>query len=106
MEQVDAQLWSYSRDAFLPHGMMGQGSSEAQLVLLSETAKAANGARNIALIDGNWREEALAFERAFHFFDEARITDARAAWKALGGRDGVERRYWKQTEAGRWQQAA
>ena len=73
---------------------------------LAAVVEAINGARNVALADGVWREEALAFERAFHFFDEERIREARAAWKALADRDGVERRYWKQNEAGRWEQAA
>jgi hypothetical protein len=40
-------------------------------------AGALNGARNIALADGVWREEALGFDRAFYFFDSA-ILDRRA----------------------------
>jgi leucyl aminopeptidase len=82
------------------------GADGAQPVLLAGEVDAANGARNIALADGEWREDALDFDRAFHFFDEERIREARAAWKALADRDGVQRRYWKQNDAGRWEQAA
>ena len=48
----------------------------------------------------------LGFDRAFHFFDEEHIRAARLAWKGLAGREGLERRYWKQNDAGRWEQAA
>lgn len=104
--QVDDQLWAHGRDAFLPHGVASQGRPEAQPVLLSEAVEPLNGATNIALIDGLWRDAALDFARAFHFFDETHIVAARTAWKALAGREGVERRYWKQNEGGRWEQAA
>lgn len=103
---LDRQLWSYAPDSFLPHGALGEGDDAAQWVLIAPDVIAANGARHIALVDGEWRDAALEFDRAFHFFDEAAIGAARAAWKALEGRDGVERRYWKQNDAGRWEQPA
>lgn len=104
--RLDRHLWTYSPDSFLPHAQLGAGDDAAQPVLLAPDINAANGARNIALADGLWRPSALDFDRAFHIFDEARIADARAAWKMLKGRDGVEPRYWKQNDAGRWEQAA
>jgi DNA polymerase-3 subunit chi len=75
-------------------------------MLISADTVAANGARNIALVDGLWRDEALSFDRVFHFFDEEKIVEARAAWKGLADREGVERRYWKQNDSGRWEKAA
>ena len=104
--QIDQLLWTYADDAFLPHAELGAGDDSAQPVLIAPDVNAANGAKHIALVDGRWRDEALDFERAFHFFDEAAITAARAAWKGLGDRAGVERRYWKQNDSGRWEQAA
>ena len=101
---LDRLLWSYSVDSFLPHASLGAGEDEAQLILLAPDVNAANRARNIALADGEWRDDALDFDRAFFFFDEARLKPARAAWKALADRDEVERRYWKQNDAGRWEQ--
>lgn len=105
-EALDRLLWSYAPTSFLPHATIGSGQDVAQPVLIAGEVTPANGARYIALADGEWREEALSFDRAFHFFDEDRIREARAAWKALAGREGVERRYWKQNAAGRWEQAA
>jgi DNA polymerase III subunit chi len=103
---LDRLLWTFAPDSFLPHGCIGGGDDADQPILLAPDVNAANGARHVLLADGQWREEALDFDRAFHLFDEAAIRPARVAWKALAGRDGVERRYWKQNEAGRWEQAA
>lgn len=106
LQALDRLLWTFSPESFLPHARIGAGDDAAQPVLLAPDVDAANGAKHIALADGVWRDEALDFARAFHFFDEERIRDARAAWKALAERDGVQRRYWKQNDAGRWAQAA
>ena len=103
---VDAALWTYDAESFLPHGLAGGDGDDAQLVLIAETPTPANGAAHIALIDGEWRDEALAFERAFHFFDDRGIEAARAAWRRVSKRDGVEPRYWKQDETGRWSRVA
>lgn len=103
---LDRLLWTYSAESFLPHAEIGGDADADQPVLLAADVNAANGARHIALADGVWRDAVLDFARAFHFFDEAAIREARAAWKALADREGVTRRYWKQNEAGRWEQAA
>lgn len=103
---LDKLLWGYRSDSFLPHACAGGETDAAQPILLSPEPEAANQARNIALADGVWRDAALAFDRAFHFFDEERIVAARRAWKALADREEVERRYWKQSESGGWEQLA
>src|SRR3546814_15700378 len=78
------------------------GDADAdQPILLAAAPDAANGARNILLVDGVWREEALAFDRAFHLFDEERIREARLTWKALATQPGIDSRYWKQDTGGR-----
>ena len=100
---LDRLLWTYAPDSFLPHGQAGAAAAEAQPILLSDAPAAANAATNIALADGRWRPEALAFERAFYFFDAAHLDEARGAWRSLKGAEGVEPRYWKQIE-GRWVQ--
>ncbi|MFW2852458.1 DNA polymerase III subunit chi [Sphingomonas sp. TX0543] len=103
---LDRLLWSYAPDSFLPHAPAGAEDDRGQAVLISGEVIAANGARHVALVDGIWREAALTFERAFHFFDDDSIEAARAAWRELQAREGVDRRYWKQNEAGRWEQVA
>jgi DNA polymerase-3 subunit chi len=101
LARLDELLWSYSKDSFLPHG---RERGEGQPVFLSNEPVATNGAGNIALADGRWRDEALAFERTFYFFDNDARDGARDAWRALKGRAEVEARYWKQDEGGKWVQ--
>jgi DNA polymerase-3 subunit chi len=102
LDRLDSLLWSYSRASFLPHGQAAAGNSDSQPVLLSTECQPTNGANNVALVDGVWREAALGFHRAFYFFDTERIEEARASWKMLKDRPETERRYWKQDEAGKW----
>ncbi len=103
---LDRMLWAHAPDSFLPHGVIGGAHDARQPVLIAGEMDAANGARNIALVDGVWRDDALDFERVFHFFADDSIVQARAAWRGLAARDGVERYYWKQNDAGRWEEAA
>src|SRR3546814_15629607 len=75
------------------------GDADAdQPILLAAAPDAANGARNILLVDGVWREEALAFDRAFHLLDEERISEARLTWKAVATQHGIDRRSWRSDE--------
>ena len=101
-DSLDRLLWTHAPESFLPHGRAGAPREADQPVLIGSEPVAANGARNIALADGEWRDAALTFERVFYFFDGATIDGARAAWKALKDREGAERHYWKQDESGRW----
>ena len=106
---LDRLLWSYAPESFLPHAQAGSSDDSAQPVLIAEDipeATPANAARNVAVVDGRWRDLILTFDRAFHIFDDEAIREARLAWKALADREDVERRYWKQNDSGRWEQAA
>jgi DNA polymerase-3 subunit chi len=100
---LDRDLWAYSADSFLPHAPAGGARDADQPVLIATSAAAApNGARNIAIADGRWRDEALAFDRVFYFFDGSSIDGARTSWRALKEQAGAERHYWKQDERGKW----
>lgn len=101
LARLDRQLWQEGPTSFLAHGIAGGSDDARQPILLSSTPDAPNLARNLMIADGQWRDAALAFDRAFFLFDAAAIEDARFAWKTLAGRAGVERRYWAQ-EGGRW----
>lgn len=104
LDRIDRTLWDFKPSSFLPHGKAdGEGAAD-QPILLSETPDAVNAARNIALADGVWRDEALAFDRAFYLFGPEAIDHARDAWRALADRDGVERHYWKLDEDGKWRE--
>ena len=102
-DRLDRLLWDYARDGFLPHALEGADDDAAQPVLIAADTTPANAARHVLIADGRWRDEALAFDRAFLLFDEERVDDARAAWKGLNGKTDVSRAYWRQKEAGGWE---
>jgi DNA polymerase-3 subunit chi len=103
--RLDRSLWDSGDATFLPHALSGGPDDARQPILLSSEIDAPNLARNLLIADGDWREAALGFERAFFLFDSAVLEAARLAWKLLAGRDGVERRYWENAD-GRWSQKA
>ena len=86
-------LWDQGATSFLPHGLAGGADDARQPILLSTSPDAPNLARNMLIADGEWREAALGFDRAFYLFDDETLEGARLAWKLLSGRDGVERHY-------------
>ena len=101
LARLDRQLWDQGATSFLPHGLAGGPDDTAQPILLSTGTDAPNLARNFLIADGEWREAALTYDRAFYLFDEATLDGARLAWKLLAGREGVERNYWA-LEDGKW----
>ena len=103
LARLDRMLWDQGSASFLPHGLAGGADDARQPILLSTSPDAPNRARNMLIADGEWRDAALAYDRAFYLFDATTLEGARLAWKLLAGRDGVERRYWAQ-EDGRWKQ--
>ncbi len=103
LDTISTALWQWKPESFLAHAKAGDAVDAVQPILLSDTAEAANGARLMLIADGQWRDEALAFDRAFYLFPPAKTDDARAAWRMLVDKDGVECRYWKQ-DGGKWRQ--
>ena len=99
---LDRELWTHAPDSFLPHAAAGSERDSSQPILIASEVAPANNARNIAIADGRWRDEALGFDRTFYFFDSATIDDARTSWRVLKDRADAERHYWKQDENGRW----
>lgn len=98
---LDQALWQQEPEQFLAHGVAGDRHAARQPLLLADSCVAQNGATYVALADGQWRDEALAFERVFLFFDDSNRPAARQTWTLLRGRDGVERHFWQQ-DGGRW----
>ena len=103
-QAIDEALWTLQPASFLPHGAAGSPDEAIEPILIAGTLDPvpANGARNLALADGEWRDEALGFDRTFLLFDNSRIDDARATWRKLGAAEGTEIHFWKQDDRGRW----
>jgi DNA polymerase III subunit chi len=103
LDKISGALWNAKPESFLAHAKAGEGDDSLQPILLSAQAASTNSAKMIALADGEWRDEALSFDRAFYLFPPDKTDNARAAWRALADSEGVERRYWKQ-DGGKWRQ--
>jgi len=101
LARLDRQLWDQGPASFLPHGLAGGADAARQPILLSTSPDAPNLARIMLIADGQWRDSALSYDRAFYLFGDSTVEGARLAWKLLSGREGVERRYWAQ-EDGKW----
>ena len=101
LDAISSSLWNAKADSFLAHAKAGEGDDALQPILLSEEVEASNGARFVAIADGNWRPLERKFDRVFFLFPPNQTDNARAAWRSLG--EGVERRYWKQ-DGGKWMQ--
>ena len=101
LSRLDRQLWDQGAAGFLAHGIAGGSDDSRQPILLSSADDAPNLARNILIADGEWRDSALGFERAFFLFDSDTLEAARLAWKLLAGREGIERHYWA-NDGGKW----
>lgn len=99
---IARSLWE--APGFLANGEAGGEDDARQPVLIGGAPTAANGAGIVALADGEWRDEALGFDRALLLFSETTIAGARECWRALAPRDEVECHYWSQDANGRWRE--
>jgi len=101
LDAISAAFWTAKPDSFLAHAKTDEGDDTIQPILLSARTDAANGARFVAIADGNWRDVGADVERIFYLFPHARTDMARTAWRNLG--EDTARRYWKQ-DGGKWRQ--
>jgi DNA polymerase-3 subunit chi len=109
IEALDAHLWTYRDDSFLPHATTREGDAAMQPVLLTGNDGNANGASVRFLIDGApLPEDAERYERIVLMFDgedEDAVAQARAQWSAAKAK-GFDATYWQSDENGRWTKRA
>jgi DNA polymerase-3 subunit chi len=101
---LDAHLWTFREDSFLPHGTDVSPMAEAQPVLLTAAAENGNGASVRFLVDGAEPPPVADYDRIvfmFDGYDAIQLDNARAQWKKLKG-EGHALTYWQQSEEGRW----
>ena len=109
MAMLDAALWTYRDESFLPHGTGIAGHSARQPVYLTCGEENPNGAVLMMLVLGARAEpaEMAGFERVCLLFeggDPDAVAAAREHWKAVTAA-GLPARYWAQEE-GRWVEKA
>ncbi len=98
---LSTALWEAKPDSFLAHDIAGEGDDAVQPILISGLAVAGNDASYLLIADGKWRPEPFGIERIFYLFLPEHTDDARTAWRALGEKDEINRKYWRQ-DGGRW----
>ncbi|MGQ0683223.1 DNA polymerase III subunit chi [Bradyrhizobium sp.] len=105
-EALDAHLWTYSDDSFLPHATARAGDAQDQPIVLSVEDDNPNGASVRFLIDNAaLPTDTDRYERVVLVFngDDVEALDAaRQAWKDCKAR-GFDVTYWQADERGRWQ---
>jgi DNA polymerase III subunit chi len=106
LDALDAHLWTYAEESFLPHGTFREATAAEQPVVLTVHDHNPNGATVRFLIDrAPVPADADSYQRVVLLFDgddDEAVAAAREQWKAAAAR-GFEVTYWQTDEPGRWQ---
>jgi DNA polymerase III subunit chi len=106
IEALDALLWTWRDDTFLPHGMWRDSEASEQPILLTVNEENPNGAVARFLVEGaNMPDKISEYQRVVVLFDGAdpdAVEIARARWSEAKAA-GFEVTYWRADERGRWQ---
>jgi len=108
VEHLNAMLWTYDPDSFLPHGASSDGMIEDQPIFLTAQEENPNGAKVLVLVDGGAVAFARQFERCLDLFDGSdaeAVGRARDRWKEAKAA-GFDVTYWQQNDQGRWEKTA
>jgi DNA polymerase-3 subunit chi len=107
-DALDAHLWTFRDDGFLPHGTAKDGHAAAQPVWLTASDDNPNGAKVRFLADGAETDNYSDYERIVVLFDgndPDALGRARTSWAATKAA-GHDATYWQQSERGRWEKKA
>ena len=108
VEALDAQLWTFRDDSFLPHGTHKETSAPEQPILLTVHGDNPNGAGVRFLLDGApVPADAAAYARIVLLFDgddADAVAQARERWSAAKAA-GFAVSYFQTDEHGRWQRS-
>jgi DNA polymerase-3 subunit chi len=105
---LDAALWTAPEPDWLPHGLAGGEADALQPILIgTEDAPPANGARFLVLVDGADSARLPDYDRVLDLFDgadEGAVAAARRRW-ATAKAAGHALTYWQQGPQG-WTRSA
>jgi DNA polymerase-3 subunit chi len=105
-DALDAHLWTYRDDSFLPHATWRVADAAEQPIVLAIDDGNPNAAQVRFLVDSApLPADADGYERmvlVFNGDDQDALAAARAAWSACKAR-GFAATYWQADERGRWQ---
>jgi DNA polymerase-3 subunit chi len=105
-DALDAHLWTYRDDSFLPHATWRVADVADQPIVLAVEESNPNGANVRFLVDNApLPSDSHSYERmvlVFNGDDADALAAARSAWTDCKSR-GFEVTYWQADERGRWQ---
>jgi DNA polymerase-3 subunit chi len=105
-DALDAHLWTYRDDSFLPHTTWRAGDAADHPIVLAIEESNPNRANVRFLVDSApLPVDSAAYERivvVFNGDDADALTAARTVWTDCKAR-GFEVTYWQGDERGRWQ---
>jgi DNA polymerase III subunit chi len=105
VEALDAHLWTFRDDAFLPHGTYRDPAAAEQPILITVNDDNQNAAAVRFLIDGAAvPADAASYQRLVLMFDGGdsdAVAAARQRWTAAKA-DGFAVTYWQPDDQGRW----
>jgi len=108
VEALDAHLWTFRDDSFLPHCDWREPNAHEHPVLLTADDGNVNGAAVRFLIDGApVPADTGAYARIVLIFDGEdvdAVAAAREHWKAAKA-EGLDVTYWRMDGEGRWRKA-
>lgn len=109
IEALDAHLWTYRDDGFLPHGTWREPEATQQPVLLTLNDGNPNGANVRFLVDrAPMPVDPESYERIVLVFDgddDEAVSAARAYWSEAKAK-GFVATYWQTDGQGRWAKQA
>ncbi len=110
LDKIDAALWSFAADSFMPHGidtLVGDERAASQPVLLSTAGDwRRNAADCLAQVGGDIPDDLSGLSRVLFLFDADSLESARARWRLVSRVEGFRPVYWRESEGGRFEKAA
>ena len=108
-DALDAHLWTYRDDSFLPHGTWRDSDVMNQpVVLVLDEGNPNNAIVRFIVDSAGLPKDCATYERIVMVFngdDDEALGAARAAWTD-GKSRGLDLTYWQADEHGRWQKRA
>lgn len=98
---VDKTLWTFSKNAFIPHGDKSLGFSELQSVYLTSKIENPNQATVLVMTDDfdykSWNQD---FERIICIFEDDNSAEIAQSMFSDLKNQGENVKYWKQSQKG------
>lgn len=103
-EQINAHLWTFDPNSFIPHGTIKDGHEKNQPVWITSTAENPNDADVLILTSAQDEAQLEGFTLICDMIDgrnEDAVAAARSRWKTYK-EAGHDVTYWQQSATGGW----